>query len=322
MDKLGTYLLWFAFILTLYTGIAALLSVRLKRPELLASARQGIYATFALLLLMCGMLTYAFYYHVFSLRYVAAHSSRVLATPYRLTALWSGMEGSLTFWALLLSGYAAVAVFQNRNRNQAMLPYVILTLTGIEAFFIFVQVFLANPFAPTPGFLPADGRGMNPQLQNPGMAVHPPLLYLGYVGCAIPFAFAMAALFTNRLDDQWIRTTRRWTITAWTFLSCGILMGSWWAYVELGWGGYWAWDPVENASLMPWLTATAYLHSVMIQEKRDMLRVWNMVLVFLSFFLSVMGTFLTRSGFVQSVHTFAESELGWYFLGFLILCLA
>jgi len=317
MDKLGLYLLWFTLILSVYSGAAAVIGDRTKRPDLVASARQSVYAVFLLVSILGGLLIYAFVTDDFSLKYVAGHSSRVLHRAFAATALWSGMEGSLTFWSFILAGYTAVVVFQNRHRNKPLVPYVILTLMIIQAFFIYVQIFLANPFEPTLGFIPADGRGLNPQLQNPGMTIHPPMLYLGYVGCAIPFAFAMASLFTNRLDDQWIRTTRRWTIVTWTFLSVGILLGGWWAYVELGWGGYWAWDPVENASLMPWLTATAYLHSVMIQEKRDMLKIWNMVLVFLTFFLSVMGTFLTRSGFVQSVHSFTESSIGWYFLGFL-----
>lgn len=321
MHELGTTLLIFTLIISVYSGVAALLSARQMRPALMASAERAAYASFGLIALMCLAIMMAFVNDDFSLKYVAGHSSRVLPRVYAATALWSGMEGSLTFWSLILGGYTALLVYLNRDKNRQLMPYVLLTMMGIQVFFLLIQAAVANPFAASPGFVPVDGRGLNPQLQNPGMVIHPPMLYLGYVGCAVPFAFAMASLFANKLDDTWIRTTRRWTITAWAFLSAGIILGGWWAYVELGWGGYWAWDPVENASLMPWLTATAFLHSVMIQEKRDMLRVWNMVLVFLTFFLSVMGTFLTRSGFVQSVHSFAASSLGWYFLGFLIVCL-
>lgn len=321
MSELGTTLLWVTLGFSLYATVLALLAGLRRRADMLESAERATYATFALVSLLCGMLVYAFVQDDFSLRYVAGHSSRVLPRFYAATALWSGMEGSLTFWSLILAAYTALVAWQNRNRNRQLMPWVLLTLLSIQVFFLFIQGILASPFQASAGFVPVDGRGLNPQLQNPGMVIHPPMLYLGYVGCAVPFAFAMAALITGRLDDLWIRTTRRWTITAWTFLSAGIILGGWWAYVELGWGGYWAWDPVENASLMPWLTSTAFLHSVMIQEKRDMLKIWNMVLVFLTYFLSVMGTFLTRSGFVQSVHSFAESSLGWYFLGFLIFTL-
>lgn len=325
MHELGTALLFSTLLISIYSVVMAILAASTRRSHYMESAERAAYSVLGLVTILCGVLVYAFVTDDFSLRYVAGHSSRVLPRAYAATALWSGMEGSLTFWSLILAGFTGVVLLQNpyrqnRDRLRTQMPWVLVTLMGTQAFFLFVQVALANPFAASE-FIPVDGRGLNPQLQNPGMVIHPPMLYLGYVGCAVPFAFAMAALITGKLDDQWIRITRRWLITSWTFLSVGILLGGWWAYVELGWGGYWAWDPVENASLMPWLTGTAYLHSVMIQEKRDMLKVWNMVLVFLTFFLSVMGTFLTRSGFVQSVHSFAESSLGWYFLGFLIVCL-
>lgn len=320
MHELGTLLLYATLGMAVYAVVMAVMGLVTKKPTFQDSAERASYSVLWMVLLMCGVLVYAFLQNDFSLKYVAGHSSKVLPRAYAATALWSGMEGSLTFWSLILALYTALILFQNRNKYRDMMPHVLITMMGIQAFFLLVQAVVASPFAASE-FIPVDGRGLNPQLQNPGMVIHPPMLYIGYVGCAVPFAFAMAALMTGKLDDHWIRITRRWTITAWTFLSAGILLGGWWAYVELGWGGYWAWDPVENASLMPWLTATAYLHSVMIQEKRDMMKIWNMVLVFLTFFLSVMGTFLTRSGFVQSVHSFTESSMGWYFLGFLIVAI-
>ncbi len=314
---LGYYLLWFALILTIYAGAAAVAGVRTREARLHESAVRATHATFLILLVAAGLLVHAFLTNDFSLKYVAGHSSRVLPRLYAATGLWAGMEGSLTFWSLVLAGFTSFAVYRNRDRVQELIPWVIVTLSGVQAFFLFIQIFVSGPFEMVPGFIPADGRGMNPQLQNPGMAFHPPTLYLGYVGCAIPFAFAMAALITNRLDDAWLRVTRRLTLLAWLFLSIGIMLGAWWAYVELGWGGYWAWDPVENASLLPWLTATAFLHSAMLQERRNMLKIWNMILVFLTFFLSILGTFLTRSGFVQSVHSFAASSIGWFFVAFM-----
>lgn len=324
MGELGKYVLAFALIQAVYTVILAILSTRTRNPDraarLYMSATHGVWATSAMILLACVMISFAFYVNDLSLAYVAGHSSRDLPRAYAVTALWSGMEGSLTFWSLVLAGYTSVVAWIHRDQNRDLMPWVITFLMFTQAFFLVVQVFLASPFEVI-AFPPVDGRGLNPQLQNPGMVIHPPVLYLGYVGCAVPFAWAMAALVTGCLDDRWIKITRRWLLTAWAFLGVGILLGGAWAYVELGWGGYWAWDPVENASFMPWLAATAFLHSVMIQEKRGMLKVWNLLLVFLTFFLSILGTFLTRSGLVQSVHVFAESSLGWWFLGFLIIVL-
>jgi cytochrome c-type biogenesis protein CcmF len=235
---------------------------------------------------------------------------------YTLTAFYAGQKGSLLFWAWLLSLFGAIVLWQNREKNRDILPYVNLVLICITAFFISLMVFVTNPFELLPT-APPDGEGLNPLLQNPGMIFHPTTLFLGYVGFAVPYAFAMAALLSGRLGDAWIRTTRRWTLFSWFFLTLGNLLGAQWAYVELGWGGYWAWDPVENASFLPWLVATAYLHSVMIQEKRGMLKVWNIVLVTLTFLFTIFGTFITRSGIIASVHTFGQSSLGWVFLGFL-----
>jgi cytochrome c-type biogenesis protein CcmF len=256
----------------------------------------------------------------FSLRYVAEHTSLDLAPLYAVTAFWAGQAGSLLLWALLLSWFGAVVVFQNRRTNRRLMPYVCATLSAVNLFFIGLVVFVANPLdrlAP----IPEDGVGLNPLLQNHGMIFHPPALYLGYVGFTVPFAFALAALATGKLDPRWIVSTRRWTLFSWFFLGVGILLGAQWAYLELGWGGYWAWDPVENASLIPWLTATAYLHSVMIQEKKGMLKVWNLSLIILTFALCIFGTFLTRSGVVSSVHSFAGSSLGPLFVIFLVLVL-
>src|SRR5437763_4203762 len=237
---------------------------------------------------------------------------------YVFTAFGCGRAGSMLFWALILSLYSAIAVYTNRERNHLLLPYAAGTLGAILLFFLATTCFKANPFARL-DFIPADGRGMNPQLQNPGMAIHPPNLYLGYVATTIPFAFAIAALFTRRLDAEWLGVVRRWALVSWFFLTIGIVLGMWWAYVELGWGGYWAWDAVENSSFLPWLTTTAFLHSIMIQEKRGMLRKWNVVLVVVSFLLSVFGTFITRSGVIESVHSFAQSPVGPWFATFFFL---
>jgi cytochrome c-type biogenesis protein CcmF len=257
----------------------------------------------------------------FSIRYVAGYSSTTLPLRYRISALWGGMEGSLLFWTLVLVVLSSLVLWQNRNRNRALMPWVTATLMTITTFFVLMLVFLTPPFATLP-FVPAEGTDLNPLLQNYWMSIHPPALYLGYVSWSVPFAFAMAALASGRLDDLWIRTTRRWVLAAWFFLSMGNLLGARWAYEVLGWGGYWAWDPVENAAFMPWLTGTAYLHSVMIQERKDMMKVWNMVLIIMTFLLTIFGTFLTRSGVISSVHSFTESGLGPWFMAFLVLCLA
>ena len=258
----------------------------------------------------------------FDIDYVAHHTS--LETPgiYKFSALWAGQSGSLLFWLFILSIFSLIAIYQNRNRYHKMMPWVIIVILFIQLFFLILTNFITNPFEPTNAdFEVANGLGLNPLLQNLTMAIHPPILYLGFVGFTIPFAFAFAALVTNESGSLWIRSIRRWSLVTWLALSCGIILGGWWAYQELGWGGYWAWDPVENASFMPWLTGTAFLHSIIIQEKKNMLRLWNMILIMLTFILTIFGTFLTRSGVMSSVHSFTQSPLGPFFLSFVVLLL-
>jgi cytochrome c-type biogenesis protein CcmF len=290
----------------------------LKRNDLVNSGVRGLYATFA----MVGMASIGLWYVLltkdFSLEYVASHISSTMPSVYIFTSFWSGQAGSMLFWALILSMYATIAIATSRKRNPELTPWATGTLAAILVFFVLTMLFKANPFARL-NFIPADGKGMNPQLQNPGMAIHPPCLYLGYVATAIPFAFAIAALFTRKLDAEWLSVVRRWALVSWFFLTIGIILGMWWAYVELGWSGYWAWDPVENSSFLPWLTTTAFLHSIMIQEKRGMLRKWNVVLVVMSFLLAIFGTFITRSGVIESVHSFAQSPVGPWFGTFFFL---
>ncbi len=315
MTDLGYLALLLALLISVYAALAAFLGKRFNYPQSLASARNGVYAVGGLLTVAALALVYALVTHDFQVEYVAGYTSLDLPLFYTLSAFWAGQAGSLLLWAWLLALFSVIVVLQHR-RDRELLPYVISMLMGVEAFFLVLVTTATNPLCRL-DFVPSDGQGMNPLLQNPGMIFHPPATYLGYVGFAVPFAFAMAALFTGRLDEAWVRTTRRWTLLSWLFLSIGIGLGAQWAYVELGWGGYWAWDPVENASLLPWLTATAFLHSVMIQERRGALKVWNLALVALTFLLSIFGTFITRSGIVESVHSFGVSTLGPYFLAFL-----
>ena len=321
MRELGQICLVLSLATAGYAVAASLLGARRRSPGLVQSGRNAVYATAALVLTSGASLIYLLVTDRFDAQYVAQNSRASMALQYKISALWGGMEGSLLLWAMILVMYSAVAAYQNRQRHPALMPYVHAICMVTAGFFISLMLFSANPFLPL-GFTPADGQGMNPLLQNPAMAIHPPNLYLGFVGFTIPFAFAIAALVTGRLDTSWLHTTRRWTIIAWFFLSIGITLGAQWAYVELGWGGYWGWDPVENASLMPWLLATAYLHSVMIEEKKQMLRVWNVVLIISTFAMCIFGTFLTRSGIVSSVHAFANSNLGPMFAIFLALILA
>jgi len=258
----------------------------------------------------------------FDISYVAHYTSLETPTFYKFTALWAGQSGSLLFWQFVLSVYALIVLFQYKNSYTKLMPWVIMVVVLVQVFFLILVNFVENPFAPTEAdFVVANGNGLNPLLQNLTMAIHPPTLYLGYVGFTIPFAFAIAALITKDTGSVWIRSIRRWTLIAWLFQSAGIILGGWWAYQELGWGGYWAWDPVENASFMPWLTGTAFLHSIIIQEKKGMLKTWNMILILLTFTLCIFGTFLTRSGVMSSVHSFAVSNLGPVFLGFIALIL-
>src|SRR5213082_807483 len=299
MPDLGRAALVTSLLLLVYALVAGSFAAWRGRRRLAESAQNALLAAFGATAVAAVVLLSALARHDFSFRYVAQHTSRELPLGYTLTAFWGGQEGSLLLWLLVLSGYSVAAVLTARRAGCELL------------------VFVASPFATQ--LASADGAGLNPSLQNPYMAIHPPMLYLGYVGLTVPFAFAMGALLARRTDERWIVATRRWTLAAWAFLGVGQLLGAHWAYVEIGLGGYYAWDPVENAALMPWLAATAYLHSVMIQEKRGMLKVWNVLLVVLAFCLSLFGTFLTRSGIIQSIHSFTQSSIGPWFLGFICL---
>ncbi len=323
LADVGTAALLLALLLSIYATVASFLGARRSTKDitnsgqaLIASSKNTVFVVFGVLTPAVAIMEYFLLTGQFQVEYVAHYASRTQAFIYNLSALWGGQEGSLLFWGWVLSMFAVIVLIQNRRKHQELIPYVISGLMVTEAFFLVLMTFVTSPFKML-DFVPADGQGLNPLLQNIGMFFHPVTQYLGYVGFTVPFAFAMAALLTGRLNDVWIRTTRRWTLFAWLMLSLGLLFGGQWAYVELGWGGYWGWDPVENASLMPWLTATAYLHSVMIQEKRGMLKVWNLVLVMLTFLLSILGTFITRSGIIQSVHAFGVSSMGPYFLVFM-----
>lgn len=316
MYQIGNVCVYFAFFLSLYTVASSLIGARYKHRDLVESGRNSAISIFILLIIVSLSLVYELVNTNFNLRYVALNTSTDLPTIYRFTALWAGQAGSLLLWCLVLSFFSSIVVFFSNKRDLDYQPYVVVVLYTVLAFFLYLITFVENPFALLP-FTPNEGRGLNPILQNGYMAIHPVTLYLGYVGLTIPFAFGMAALISGRLSDAWIRHSRRWTILAWTFLSVGLLLGARWAYLELGWGGYWAWDPVENAAFMPWLTATAFLHSVMIQERNGMLRKWNIILLIITFFLTLFGTFITRSGIISSVHSFAQSDIGPLFLGFI-----
>jgi cytochrome c-type biogenesis protein CcmF len=316
MADLGRAALVVSLGLSAYALLAGGWAAAANRRRLATSARNALYCSFASTLVASVVLAGALVRHDFSFVYVAAHTNRTLSKTYALSAFWGGQEGSLLLWLLVLTGYGALAVALNRRLLGDLTLWVVPVLGGIASFFAFVLVAVASPFKTQTA--PLDGAGLTPSLQNPYMVAHPPMLYLGYVGLAIPFAFAAGALLSGRTDERWIVATRRWTLAAWAFLGFGQLLGAHWAYVEVGWGGYYAWDPVENAALMPWLAATAFLHSVMIQERKGMLKVWNMVLVALAFELSVFGTFLTRSGVVNSIHSFAQSPIGGWFLAFVV----
>jgi cytochrome c-type biogenesis protein CcmF len=320
VPELGAAALVVTLSLSLYAVVAGAAGAALRKRRLAATARNALIASFATTAAATAVLVAAFVRNDFSFVYVADHSSRALPTVYTVSALWGGQEGSLLLWLLVLTGYSAAVVWVNRRRAPDLLAWVTPVLGAIGVFFAWLLVAVSSPFATQAA--PVDGLGLNPSLQNPYMASHPPFLYLGYVGLSVPFAFAMGALLANRTDERWIVATRRWTLLAWTALGIGQLFGAHWAYQEVGWGGYYAWDPVENAALMPWLAATAFLHSVMIQEKRGMLRVWNMALVSLAFGLSIFGTFLTRSGVVNSIHSFTQSSIGAWFLAFIVVIVA
>jgi cytochrome c-type biogenesis protein CcmF len=320
MPELGRLAICLALIMAAYAVAAALVGGIGRRAHVIRSAEHAAYAVFALVAVATAILLRALLQHDFSLEYVAAYSSSSLPTQYTVAALWGGQQGSLLFWAFLLTLFSTIVHVQNRERNRALMPWVTATLMTTALFFLGLLAFVTDPFQRLP-MAAREGQDLNPLLQNYWMMIHPPSLYTGYVSASVPFAFGIAALASGQLGDQWIRTTRRWALFSWAFLSLGNLLGARWAYEVLGWGGYWAWDPVENAAFMPWLVSTAYLHSVMIQEKKDMLRVWNMVLVLLTFVLTIFGTFLTRSGVISSVHSFTQSGLGPFFIGFLLFVL-
>ncbi|MBN1610601.1 MAG: cytochrome c biogenesis protein CcsA, partial [Polyangiaceae bacterium] len=313
LPEFGTAVLYAVLVAASYT-FALALAASGARPRLLGAARLGAHATSGLVAIATILLAYAFLTHDFRLKYVAEYSDRSMSPTYLLTSLWGGQDGSLLWWTALLAAYVAATVRWLKGRYRTLQPYVISTLMVILGFFVVLMLFAANPFATSIAGTPAEGRGLNPLLQNAWMVVHPPALYLGFVGCAIPFAFAIAALVTGRLDSEWIHAVRKWMLFAWLFLTLGNVLGMVWAYEELGWGGYWAWDPVENAAALPWFTATAYLHSTMIQERRNMFKLWNIVLICATFWLTIFGTFLTRSGLIASVHAFAQSDVGVFFV--------
>ena len=320
IPELGAGALMVALGLAVYGSAAAAIGGRTGRAALVESAQHAALAVFTLVTACLLLLAWAFLSFDFSVRYVANNTN--LGTPfyYRLTAVWGALEGSIVLWAWMLSVYTLIVVVRHRTNARELYPWVLSVMLGVLAFFLLVMTVPAPVFQRlTP--VPADGRGLNPLLEDSGMITHPVALYLGFTGFTVPFAFAIAALVTGRVGDSWITTTRRWTITAWYFLSLGLLIGGWWSYHVLGWGGYWAWDPVENAAFMPWLTGTAFLHSVMIQERRRMLRLWNLALVIMTFALTLFGTFLTRSGVIASVHAFTQGSIGVFFLSFLAVVL-
>ncbi|MFB3906425.1 MAG: heme lyase CcmF/NrfE family subunit [Acidobacteriota bacterium] len=315
MIELGHYSLVFAWAMSLF-AIVALWFARRCETALRRSAYRAVFAAFVLITTASVALLVLLVRHDFRVEYVAAYTSRDLPLTYVLTAFWGGQSGSLLLWTLLLAVFSVIVLAQNRNKHEDLLPYVAAVIVAVQHFFLSVILFAANPFD-TLQQVPADGRGLNPLLQNFFMIIHPPFLYLGYVAFTVPFAFAIASLALKKRDAEWTTLSRRWTLLSWIFLTAGILLGAYWAYIELGWGGYWAWDPVENASLMPWLVATAYLHSVMVEQREGMFKRWNLALMFLTFELCIFGTFLTRSGIVSSVHAFADSNMGPLFLTFI-----
>ncbi|GBE02369.1 cytochrome c-type biogenesis protein CcmF [bacterium BMS3Bbin06] len=319
MTAIGGYALFFSFLLSIAVLASFVVGLKRKDGRFIDVGYRGTKVVFLSITAASLLLVYAFLTDDFRIQYVASYSERALPLFYKITGLWAGQKGSLLFWTWLLSLFTFITIVRDEKKpNTFYLPYVLVFLNITMIFFLFLVNFITRPFELS-SVIPADGNGLNPLLQNPGMVFHPPTLYLGYVGFAVPFAFAMAALVMKELGDWWIKRTRGWILFSWVFLTLGIVFGGWWAYRELGWGGVWAWDPVENASLMPWFTATAFLHSVIIQERRGMLKVWNLVLILLTFSLSIFGTFITRSGIITSVHAFGQSSVGYVFLAFLLI---
>ena len=320
MSDLGTIALMIALAACLYGTVVPHLGVRTNNWNLIRSAQNASIISFFLIAIASGVLIHALVVSDFSIFYVWRNSSVDMPMFFKVTAFWGGLEGSLLFWILVQSFFAMVVAFRYQYSNREIIPYVIATLNGILCFLLVLLLGWSNPLD-LQATIPAEGRGLNPLLQHIAMVVHPPSLYLGFIGFSVPFAFAIAGMIRGKLDNEWVLTTRRWTLVSWYFLSMGLILGGQWAYEELGWGGFWAWDPVENAAFMPWLTGTAFLHSVMIQEKRNMLKIWNVVLIIITYGLTIIGTFLTRSGVVNSVHSFTQSEIGPAFLVFLAVVL-
>ncbi len=316
---LGNTLLTLGLVFNLFGLIAIAISIKKRDDRFLLSGRNSLVFSSLMVILSTCILVFELMRGNFLLQYVARYTSEHTPMLFKFSALWAGMEGSLLFWLAILSMYVIFVIIQNLHRHRHLMPWTLIVLGIIQLFFLILTDFFENPFIPIPGGMIVNGSGLNPLLQHWAMLLHPPMLYLGFIGFSVPFAFAMAAIITKNLDSVWIQTTRRWTLVTWILLTLSIIMGGKWAYVELGWGGYWAWDPVENASLLPWLTGTAYLHSVLIQQKKNMLRLWNMVLIMLTFTLTIFGTYLTRSGIVSSVHAFAATDLGIWFFGFIII---
>src|SRR6478672_9812722 len=320
MPALGSFTLLATFVVASYALAASVAGGRRRSRALIESGVGAFYMTAALMAVASGIIIHAFVTGNYAIKYVQRYSDSAQPLAYKITSYWGGLDGSIMFWVLLLSVFGSIAVATNRERHRELIPWVVAIIAATEMFFIFIMVVHNNPFDTFVAGGPADGKGLNPLLQNFYMAIHPPSLYTGFVAMTIPYAFGMAALITGHLDDAWLRAVRRWTMIGWLFLTFGLTLGMLWAYEELGWGGFWGWDPVENAGLLPWFTATAFLHSVMVQERRGMLRVWNVTLVIVTFFLTIFGTFMTRSGVVQSVHAFGEDRwLATLFSGFMIL---
>jgi len=325
----GNLSLLLAFAVTFYAIVMLVVGWRARRRELVKSGEYAVYASCLLVTLASFALFYLFAVSDFNVEYVAKYSNLDLPMSYKLAAFWGGQQGSLLFWTWVLVIFAAIITYQNRRRRSDLVTVALGIISTTALFFLLLNTFIENPFArlgiihvgdaQAMPFTPDDGRGLNPLLQHPIMVIHPPVLFVGYVGFVVPAAFALAALVTRELGNAWITLIRRWALLAWGFLGIGIVLGAAWAYVELGWGGYWAWDPVENASFMPWLTGTAFLHSAIVQEKKNMLKVWNVVLIISTYLLCIFGTFLTRSGVVSSVHAFAESGVGIYFVTFIAI---
>jgi cytochrome c-type biogenesis protein CcmF len=314
MADIGYVALSMAFVLAAYAAVASLIAVRSGQGDLWLSARNAVWAAVALTSVASAALVYALATRDFSLRYVAEYTSRDLSMPLTLSAWWAGQAGSLLFWSWLLAVFGGVVLIQNRRQNKELTPYTVAVIMAVLTFFLGIVIFAANPFEKLP-VTPADGLGLNPLLQNRGMLYHPPTLYLGYVGFTVPYAYAMAALMSGRLGNEWTYASRRWVLFAWLFLGAGTLLGAQWAYTVLGWGGFWGWDPVENAGLMPWLTGTALLHSLVVQQRRGMLKVWNLALIITTFSLCLFGTAVTRGGLLSSVHAFSTGPLGWALVG-------